>query len=93
LRCSDGRLAIISVSPPTRGNPRELERAQTKRIYWAGDWNGETDGKAWRGQHQQLAGSWWQDWARWLGRHCGPLQAPPPAETKDYPALCPAPGT
>ncbi len=64
-----------------------------KRAYWAGDWNGETDGKAWRGQHRQVAGSWWQDWTRWLAQHCGPLQAPPPTETSEFPALCPAPGT
>ena len=64
-----------------------------KRAYWAGDWHGETDGKEWRGQHQKLSGSWWQDWTRWLARHCGPLQAPPPLENRNYPALCPAPGT
>ena len=64
-----------------------------KRAYWAGDWNGETEGKAWRGQYRQVAGSWWQDWTRWLAQHCGPLQASPPTETGEFPALCPAPGT
>ncbi len=49
-----------------------------KRAYWVGDWKGETDGK---------------DWTRWLAKHCGPLQAPPPIETEQYPALCAAPGT
>ena len=64
-----------------------------KRAYWVGDYKGETDGKEWRGQHQRVAGTWWQDWTRWLAKHCGPLQAPPPMHTEQYPALCPAPGT
>ena len=82
LSTSGHILGIINppVSPP-------------KRAYWAGDWKGETDGKAWRGQHQQLPGSWWQDWTRWLAEHCGPLQPAPQVATKAYPALCPAPGT
>jgi len=64
-----------------------------KRAYWAGDWKGETDGKAWRGQHKQLPGTWWQDWTRWLAQQCGPLRPAPPVATPAYPALCPAPGT
>ena len=64
-----------------------------KRAYWAGDWKGETDGKAWRGQHRQAPGTWWQDWTQWLEQHCGALQAPPPTETQAFPALCVAPGT
>jgi polyhydroxyalkanoate synthase len=64
-----------------------------KRAYRVGDWKGETDGKAWRGQHQQVPGTWWLDWTRWLAQQCGPLQAPPPVETEQYPALCAAPGT
>lgn len=82
LSTSGHILGIINppVSPP-------------KRAYWAGDWKGETDGKAWRGQHPQLPGSWWQDWTRWLAKHCGPLQPAPPVATEAYPALCPAPGT
>jgi poly[(R)-3-hydroxyalkanoate] polymerase subunit PhaC len=82
LSTSGHILGIINppVSPP-------------KRACWVGDWNGETDGKEWLGRHQQVPGSWWEDWTRWLANHCGPRQAPPPMETKDYPALCPAPGT
>ena len=82
LSTSGHILGIINppVSPP-------------KRAYWAGDWKGETDGKAWRGQHRQAPGSWWPDWTRWLAKQCGPLQAPPPTGTREYPALCPAPGT
>lgn len=64
-----------------------------KRAYWAGDCKGETDGKAWRGRHRRLPGSWWQDWTRWLAQRCGPLQPAPPLATAKYPALCPAPGT
>jgi polyhydroxyalkanoate synthase len=82
LSTSGHILGIINppVSPP-------------KRAYWAGDWKGETDGKLWRGRHKQMAGTWWQDWTHWLDRECGPLQAPPPMTTADYPALCAAPGT
>jgi polyhydroxyalkanoate synthase len=82
LSTSGHILGIINppVSPP-------------KRAFWAGDWKGEADGKEWRGQHQQVPGTWWQDWTSWLGTHCGPLQAPPPTETEQFPALCAAPGT
>jgi polyhydroxyalkanoate synthase subunit PhaC len=40
-----------------------------------------------------MPGTWWQDWTRWLAKQCGPLQAPPPTETEEFPALCPAPGS
>lgn len=81
LSTSGHILGIINppVSPP-------------KRAYWAGDCKGETEGKAWRGRHQQLAGSWWPDWTRWLVKQCGPLQRPPDV-TRKFPVLCPAPGT
>jgi polyhydroxyalkanoate synthase len=81
LSTSGHILGIINppVSPP-------------KRAYWAGDCKGETEGKAWLGRHQQLAGSWWPDWTRWLAKQCGRLQRPPDV-TRKYPVLCPAPGT
>jgi polyhydroxyalkanoate synthase len=64
-----------------------------KREYWAGDYEGQTDDRLWRAQQQKQPGSWWEDWSRWLERHCGEMRAPPPLATKQHPSLCDAPGT
>jgi polyhydroxyalkanoate synthase subunit PhaC len=56
------------VNPPS--NP-------PKRHYWVGDAAGQKDAEAWRKPLERKAGSWWTDWAAWLGEACGPLQAAP----------------
>ena len=37
-------------------------------------------------------GSWWLEWAAWLGRHSGAMAAPPPMGVPGCPVLCDAPG-
>lgn len=64
-----------------------------KREYWAGDYDGETEGRLWRAKHKKKPGSWWEDWSRWLAERCGGLREPPPLTTKEYPSLCEAPGS
>jgi polyhydroxyalkanoate synthase len=72
------------VNPPGKDSPRK---------YWAGDVTGTIDGKAWRADQTQQAGSWWSDWIPWLRERCGPLQTPPPIGHETYPVLGDAPGT
>ena len=38
-------------------------------------------------------GSWWEDWARWLGERSGERVKPPPMARKGNPVLGDAPGT
>ncbi|ROR31989.1 PHA/PHB synthase family protein [Inmirania thermothiophila] len=64
-----------------------------KRAYWAGEAAGAADAEAWRERQPKVAGTWWEDWAAWLGERCGdevPARAP---GSEAFPALAPAPGT
>ena len=63
-----------------------------KRRYWVGDATGQGDAEAWREKTEKTAGSWWEDWTRWLGERCGPPGPPPPLGNADYPPLEAAPG-
>ncbi|WP_291838858.1 alpha/beta fold hydrolase [Limimaricola sp.] len=49
----------------------------------------------WLAVTPSVKGSWWTEWADWLGAHSGTAGAPPPigAEAKGLVPLCPAPGT
>ncbi len=54
------------------------------------------DPKSWRESHAPQDGSWWTEWAAWLGAHSSAeLVAPPQtgAPKAGLPPLCPAPGT
>ena len=62
-----------------------------KHGFTVGNCHGE--GGDWLAKHRQVPGGWWPDWAHWLARNCGPLQAQPPTHTQKYPAICPTPGT
>ncbi len=64
-----------------------------KRRYWVGDATGNADPEAWRAGTPKIVGSWWEDWAAWLGDRCGPLTAPPALGSDRYPVLGDAPGT
>lgn len=47
----------------------------------------------WHAAHEPRAGSWWGEWANWLGQHStGPRPARRPGANATYPALAPAPG-
>lgn len=82
LATSGHILGIINppVSPP-------------KRRYWAGVIDGTGDPETWQAQAPKLPGSWWEDWADWLGERCGDWVAPPTLGSRDHPPLADAPGT
>ena len=64
-----------------------------KRKYWAGDATGQTDPEAWRAGQDKVAGSWWEDWVKWLNERCGPMVDARKPGSKKYPPLAAAPGT
>ena len=72
------------VNPPT--NP-------PKREYWVGDLPADATAEQWRNKQSLIAGSWWEDWAKWLHDKCGELQAPPAMGNNTYPVIGDAPGT
>jgi polyhydroxyalkanoate synthase len=64
-----------------------------KRKYWVGPTRRGHTADAWRSEAEERAGSWWEDWAAWLGERCGPPGPPPPLSNEAFPALAEAPGT
>ena len=70
--------------------------AKNKRSHWI-----RQDGalpatqSEWLSQAQELAGSWWPNWANWLKQHAGKQIAAPKRYGRDdiYTALMPAPGS
>jgi len=63
-----------------------------RRRYWIGAAHRGQSAEHWRAQAEERAGTWWEDWAEWLGERCGELRAAPPVATEAYPALAAAPG-
>ncbi|MEX1032618.1 MAG: alpha/beta fold hydrolase [Cellvibrionaceae bacterium] len=48
----------------------------------------------WLASAQQHKGSWWEDWAEWLGTRSAPLKkAPKRLGNERYPPICASPGT
>ena len=64
-----------------------------KRSYWVGEPRRSDKVDYWFANAEKQAGSWWEDWVRWLDGQCGPQVAPPPMGSKAWPLLGPAPGT
>lgn len=64
-----------------------------KRSYWVGEPARTDKVDYWLSQAEKQAGTWWDDWTRWLGERCGDEVTPPPMTSKAYPALADAPGT
>ncbi len=64
---------------------------RNKRNYWvaAGLPN---DADAWFGHAQEVPGSWWPDWSRWLASFQGDLVTAPRPGSRTYPVIEPAPG-
>ena len=63
-----------------------------KRKYRAGDvLRGEKPAE-WHKRMEWQPGSWWTDWAQWLGERCGGLREAPPVAGEMHPALGDAPG-
>lgn len=42
---------------------------------------------------REVQGSWWEDWARWIGERAGEQRKPPPTGSEANPPLDDAPGT
>lgn len=79
---SSGHILGI-VNPPAKS---------AKRKYWVGAAEGESDPQTWLARQEMHPGSWWGDWTKWLGEHCGALVEPPQVGSKQYPVLAAAPG-
>ena len=66
--------------------------AARKRSHWTSD-KLPRDAQAWFEGAQEVAGSWWPDWASWLGSHAGRLVAAPRAlGSRKHRPIEPAPG-
>jgi len=66
--------------------------APPKRSYCSGAAH-SPNAEEWLKRQRKIDGSWWEDWAAWLGVRCGPkLKARAPGG-KHYPVLDAAPGT
>ena len=63
-----------------------------KREYWVADAQRHDSAEEWQARAEQRAGSWWEDWMRWLKPQSGDLGNPPPLDSASYPALADAPG-
>ena len=87
LLTSGGHNAGI-VSEP--GRARRSFRVRTRR-----DTEHYLDPESWYEQTAPKEGSWWPEWARWLGARSGPMTAPPHigAPEAGLPVLGEAPGT
>ena len=66
-----------------------------KRRYWTndGDASAEDGPEAWMAGAEEHPGSWWQDWADWIGCRAGARRPPPPTGNDVHPPLGDAPGT
>ena len=63
-----------------------------KRSHWVNELLPD-DPDAWLARAEEVPGSWWPAWWRWLEPHGGPrIPAPKAPGSRDHPALDPAPG-
>jgi poly[(R)-3-hydroxyalkanoate] polymerase subunit PhaC len=63
-----------------------------KRSYWARADNPD-DPVEWLDGAAEHAGSWWEEWARWIGDRAGERGQPPSLGSEAHPPLGAAPGT
>jgi polyhydroxyalkanoate synthase len=77
---SSGHIAGI-VNPP---NP--------KSRHWTNPDN-PPDPHAWLKDATEHEGSWWEDWAEWIGERAGPRQQPPSLGSAAHPPVADAPGS
>ncbi len=79
---TSGHIAAM-VNPP--GNPKANFRTNDEN---------PTGTDAWLASASVVQGSWWADYAAWLGERCGPERnRPRKAGSSEYPPVCAAPGT
>ena len=77
---SSGHIAGI-VNPPS-----------PKARHWTND-RLPPDPDAWLAAATEHQGSWWDDWAKWAGRHAGQRRKPPPMGSTTYRPIADAPGS
>jgi len=63
-----------------------------KRVHWINEAL-PRDPQEWLAGAVQHTGSWWEDWAGWLGERAGRRRKPPAMGSADHPVLGDAPGT
>jgi polyhydroxyalkanoate synthase len=63
-----------------------------KRRHWTND-DLPTDPEAWLAGATAHPGSWWDDWAEWIGARAGARRPPPELGSSAHPVLAEAPGT
>jgi polyhydroxyalkanoate synthase len=80
---SEGHITGI-VNPPSE---------MSRRKFWAGEAEGETDPDRWLSGREERRGSWWEDWTQWLQTRSLSPAEPPALGSPRYPALEKAPGT
>lgn len=64
-----------------------------KRDFWVGEAHRRDTAEEWQARAEHCAGSWWEDWMRWLKPQSGEPGKPPVVVSRAYPALADAPGT
>ncbi|THB68163.1 MAG: class I poly(R)-hydroxyalkanoic acid synthase [Gammaproteobacteria bacterium] len=81
---SSGHILGI-ISPPVK---------PPKRKYWAGDMDRKKFKNAdeWLAAQKEQAGSWWDDWTKWLNEKCGDKVPALKVGSRKYKAICEAPG-
>ncbi len=79
---NSGHIAGI-VNPP---NPKSTHRVLENEPLPA-----EPD--QWLAKATRHAGTWWEDWAGWIGDHAGAMRKPPTSGNRKHQALADAPGT
>jgi len=77
---SSGHIAGI-VNPPSK-----------TAIYWTND-KLTSDPDEWQAKAVKHTETWWEEWARWIGKRAGAHQSPPPIGSKAFGPLGDAPGT
>jgi polyhydroxyalkanoate synthase len=64
-----------------------------KRRFWTSEDGLPADPDAWRQQAAEHPGSWWEDWAEWIGERAGARREPPPVGNERHRLLADAPGS
>ena len=62
-----------------------------KSAYWTND-ELPSDPEQWRAGATRHQGSWWEDWADWIGERAGELRTPPPIGGTAHQVIGDAPG-
>ncbi|HET6599275.1 MAG TPA: class I poly(R)-hydroxyalkanoic acid synthase [Burkholderiaceae bacterium] len=80
---ASGHIAGV-INPPAKG----------KRSHWIGAGNALPErAQDWFDKAREHPGSWWPDWAAWLGKHAGKqIAAPKTPGNREHRAIEPAPG-